>query len=255
MGIYTNEGLVNHARKALALDTKYMWGGILREITPSYITQMRSIYGTLPDTGYTVARYKELYALANQGYYGVDCIGLIKSYYWSGNPNGGTGSPKYNAKGYPDVNANMMFTRATKKGKINTMPETPGLIVYSKTHPHVGIYVGKGYTIESTLGSRGDGVVKHKLDKFWEYWFECPYIEYKTRVKETLKSVELAFDAAVRSAPTINSSKLKVLKAGETCIVAMGTETKDPASGYTYIRLGGEKSQWIVVSAIKGGVS
>ena len=180
MALYTNKGLVAHAEKALALKTKYMWGGILREISASYINLLKGIYGTGSGTGYTDARWNELQALTGKGWYGVDCVGLIKSYYWSGRADGGTGSPKYGAAGFPDVNANYMYQQAKKKGKISTMPDIPGLIVYSKSHPHVGIYIGGGETIESTLGSRGDGVVKRKLDSFWEYWFECPYIDYPT---------------------------------------------------------------------------
>lgn len=165
--MYTNKGLVNHAEGALRLNTKYMWGGLLRPITPNYIQMLRSIYGTKAGTGYTNARYAQLQNYVNRGYYGVDCVGLIKSYYWSGKPNGGVGSPEYGKAGYPDVNAGVMYQQSKKNGKIQTMPEVPGLIVYSKSHPHVGIYVGNGYTIESTLGTRGDGVVKRKLDKFW----------------------------------------------------------------------------------------
>ena len=177
MGIYTNEGLVKHAEKALALKTKYMWGGILRPVEQQY-DMLFKMYGNKAGTGYSTARWNELSQLRNKGYYGVDCVGLVKSYYWSGKADGGTGSPKYGAAGFPDVNANYMYQAAKIKGKISTMPEIPGLIMYSKSHPHVGIYIGNGYTIESTLGARGDGVVKRKLDNFWEYWFECPYISY-----------------------------------------------------------------------------
>lgn len=175
MSIYTNTGLVKHAEKALALKTKYMWGGILRPIEQQY-DMLFKMYGNKPGTGYTTQRWNELAKLKNKGVFGVDCVGLIKSYYWSGKPDGGIGSPKYN--GNTDVNAGYMYSLAKNKGRIGTMPEIPGLIVYSKTHPHVGVYIGSGCTIESTLGSRGDGVVKHKLDSFWEYWFQCPYIEY-----------------------------------------------------------------------------
>lgn len=188
--IYTNTGLVRHAEKALALKTKYMWGGILRPITKEYITVLKSMYGTKAGTGYTAARYAELEAAAGKGCYGVDCVGLIKSYYWSGKPDGGTGSPNYGKAGFPDVNAGYMYQTANEKGRISGIPEIPGLIVYSKTHPHVGIYIGGGYTIESTLGSRGDGVVKRKLDSFWEYWFKCLYIVYNdsgTADNEALK--------------------------------------------------------------------
>lgn len=175
MIIYTNTGLVQHCEKALTLPTKYMWGGILRPVEQLY-DMLFKMYGTKNGTGYTNQRWNELKQLRNKGYYGVDCVGLVKSYYWSGKADGGVGSPKYN--GNTDVNAGYMYSLAKNKGRIGTMPEIPGLIVYSKSHPHVGVYIGSGCTIESTLGSRGDGVTKRKLDGFWEYWFECPFVEY-----------------------------------------------------------------------------
>lgn len=177
MSVYTNTGLVQHCEKALSLPTKYMWGGILRPIEMQYDI-LYKLYGNKPCTGYTPERWNELKKLFRKGYYGVDCVGLVKSYYWSGKPDGGTGSPKYDGK--TDVNAGTMYNLAKVKGKISTIPETPGLVVYSKTHPHVGVYIGGGYTVESSLGSRGDGVVKHKLDSFWEYWFQCPFIDYSS---------------------------------------------------------------------------
>ena len=253
MGLYTAEGLVKHAEKAYRLPTKYMWGGILRPITNDYINMLRNIYGNHSGTGYTSVRWAELQALVGKGYYGCDCIGLIKSYYWSGKPDGGTGSPKYGAAGFPDVNATMMFNKAERKGKISTLPEKPGVIVYSRSHPHVGIYVGNGLTIESTLGSRGDGVVKRKLDNFWEYWFECPYIEYKSSTVTTAKTKKctLAFSANVRKEPKESSEKLGAYKPGDTVTIVNGTEAKDMATGYVYVKVAGESGGWIVKSAIK----
>lgn len=180
MSMYTNKGLVKHCENALKLPTKYMWGGIFRLIEKQYDMLFSMYGGNNPVTGYTPQRWDELSRLKNTGTYGVDCIGLVKSYYW-----GGVGSPKYDRK--TDVNAGTMYNLAKVKGKISTIPETPGLVVYCKTHPHVGVYIGGGYTIESTLGSRGDGVVKRKLDSFWEHWFECPFIEYE-RVQATAKT-------------------------------------------------------------------
>lgn len=215
MSIYTNTGLVKHAEKALTLKTKYMWGGLLRPITDAYIATLRNIYGVNSNTGYTTARYKELASYVGKGYYGVDCVGLIKSYYWSGKADGGTGSPNYGVKGYPDVNATYMFNTAKNKGTIDTMPEVPGLIVYSKSHPHVGVYIGNGYTIESTLGARGDGVVKRKLDSFWEYWFECPYIDYvdkgTTTVTDKGQSVKFIYQAISNAAIRAGTSKSSTL--------------------------------------------
>lgn len=248
--IYTNEGLVKHAEKALALKTKYMYGGILRLIERQYET-LQKMYGNQSGTGYTAPRWNELRQLFGKDFYGVDCVGLIKSYYWSGKADGGTGSPKYGAAGFPDVNASAMYARAKIKGGIETMPDKPGIVVISRKHGnHVGVYIGNGYTIESTLGARGDGVVKHKLDKtFWTDWFECPYIEYIEKEKQ--QAVTLAFDATIRAAPVLSSKKLGLLTAGTKCVIVKGTESKDPKSGYTYVQLAGGKSQWIVKSAIK----
>lgn len=251
MNIYTNTGLVKHAEKALALKTKYMWGGILRPIEQQY-DMLFKMYGNKAGTGYSASRWNELSQLRNKGYYGVDCVGLVKSYYWSGKADGGTGSPKYGAAGFPDVNANYMYQASKVKGKISEMPEIAGLIVYSKSHPHVGIYIGNGYTIESTLGSRGDGVVKRKLDSFWEYWFRCPYIEYpKTSLASSgTKTYKLVYPAVVRAKPTIDSANLGKYNPGQTVTVVTGTETKDSKSGYAYIRVAGETERWIVVSVL-----
>lgn len=162
---YTNTGLVKHAKMALADKTKYMWGGIYRPITKAYVEQLSKMY----PTQYTAARKNTLNALPS-GYYGIDCVGLIKSYYW-----GGKGSKNYS--GTTDVNAHGLYNNAKIKGKIDDLPEQAGLILYCKTRPHVGIYIGNGEVIESTMSSRGDGVVKSKLSDFgWEYWCQCPFI-------------------------------------------------------------------------------
>lgn len=260
MGLYTAEGLVKHAEKALTLKTKYMWGGILRPITKSYINALRNIYGNQSGTGYNAVRWADLQALAGQGYYGCDCVGLIKSYYWSGKADGGTGSPNNpynkpeNAKIYPDTNAGGMYAAAKVKGKISTLPERPGVIVYCRTHPHVGVYIGNGWVIECTLGCRGDGVVKTKLSAFaWEYWFECPYIEYSssTITSAKTKKCTLAFKANVRKEPKENSELIGSYKPGDTVTVINGTDTKDMATNYIYVQVAGASGGWIVKSAIK----
>ena len=108
--------------------------------------------------------------------------------------DGGTGSPYYGCSGYPpDAKAGDMYNAATEKGPISTIPEIPGIIVYCKSRPHVGIYIGNGEVIESTISNRGDGVIKTKLSDFkWEFWFKCPYITY---VEENTKPIDISFKA------------------------------------------------------------
>ena len=248
---YTNDGLVAHVQAAAKLKTKYMWAGTLAEITDAYINQkVKQCKGIAPSrTGYTESRIKQLHDLAGKGFYGVDCVCLVKSYYWSGKPNGGTGSPKYDANN--DKNAGDMFAAAKVKGGIDTLPERPGVILISRTHGnHIGVYIGNGETIESTLGSRGDGVVKRKLDRsFWTDWFECPFITYN-RVDTVLKNVTLAYNAQIRRDPRYKSESLGLLTAGEKCVIYTNTKQTDPATKYEYIKLYG-RDGWIVTSAIK----
>ena len=99
-----------------------------------------------------------------------DCVGLIKGYLWSDTPSS---APVYNAA--QDVSANGMYSRCKEKGKINTIPELPGVLVFMDGH--VGVYIGNGYVIEA----RGFeyGVVKTKLkNRPWVNWGKCPFITY-----------------------------------------------------------------------------
>lgn len=194
---YTNTGLVKHAKAALADKTKYMWGGIYRPITDAYVEQLAKMY----PAQYTSARKQLLKALPD-GYYGIDCVGLIKSYYW-----GGKGSKGY--QGATDVNAHGMYNSAKIKGKIDTLPEQPGLVLYCKTRPHVGIYIGNGEVIESTLSSRGDGVAKTKLKDFaWEYWCQCPYVyaDNAPEVRYTITATKIVKKEELEKAKAILKS-------------------------------------------------
>lgn len=256
--MYTNKGLVNHCNNALKLRTKYMWGGILKPITSAYINSLRGIYGNQSGTGYSAPRYTELYNCAKQGgWYGCDCVGLIKSYYWSGKPNGGVGSPNspYNKpmykSMYPDVNATYMYNVAKKKGPIKGMPDIPGLIVYCRSSPHVGVYVGNGEVIECTLSSRGDGVVKTKLkDWKWEYWFECPYIDYNYLDDEPVTATKnVKYTCNARKEPKLSAQFVKKYFPGEAVEVEVESVSYDPKSKYTYIKIK-NKDEWIVKSAL-----
>lgn len=99
-----------------------------------------------------------------------DCVGLIKGYLWSESPEA---RPKYNKN--QDVSANTMLKLCTEKGRMNTMPEIPGILVFMPGH--VGIYAGGGIVIEA----RGFnyGVVETDIkERNWENWGKCPWIEY-----------------------------------------------------------------------------
>ena len=175
MGL-TNKGLVEYAKKCLALgnDSIYLYGSFGQKLTEAFITQKAKQYI------YNVSRQKIYKNCLNSSgtEYAFDCVGLIKAYLW-----GGHGNVKYNSK--QDKSANGMYNAAKVKGKINTMPETEGLLVHM--NGHIGIYIGNGYVIECTPSKnfakqdhKGGGVCKTKLsDRKWTGWCECPYITYE----------------------------------------------------------------------------
>lgn len=233
MANYTNTGLVAHVKMALGLKTIYMWGGILRLVEKQCNT-LKDIYGNTAGTGYTDARWAKLAKLRGTNTYGVDCVGLIKSYLWSGKVNGGTGSPYYGKSGYPpDITANLMYQNAKEKGPIATLPEIPGILVYRKSIPHIGVYIGNGEVIESTLSGRGDGVIKTKLSNFnWEFWLKCPYITYTTEKIES-KEIQVGDIVCIKTSATTYA----------------GVNTKIPAAfkaankRYTVDRVNGDRAR------------
>lgn len=102
----------------------------------------------------------------------TDCVGLIKGYYWELD-----GVIKYKRNGLPDKGARSMYSAAKIKGKIATLPEIPGVLVWTKTQGHVGVYVGGGYVVEARGFSYG--VQRNKIRaRGFTHWGLCPYVEY-----------------------------------------------------------------------------
>lgn len=136
-----------------------------------------------------------------------DCVGLIKGYLWSETP---TSTPKYNSS--QDVSANGMLGKCKEQGKISTLPEIPGVLVFSSGH--VGVYIGNGRVIEA----RGFnyGVVETDVKtRGWVNWGKCPWIDYPT--EEATKPVE-AVKPKVSYFPKYNGKSLLI----DTVLKAIG---------------------------------
>lgn len=113
----------------------------------------------------------------------ADCSGLIKGFFWT---NGGQGvinylnggsefKNNYGSNGFPDKGANSMLSwlksEGCKHGKIATLPEVPGVLLFKSGH--VGVYVGNGYAVEAE--GFAYGVVKTKVSKRpWTEWAYLP---------------------------------------------------------------------------------
>lgn len=141
---------------------------------------------------YTADRYDKMKEQIRQKLVCCDCVGLIKGFFWT---DGGESvlryiageasdfTNTYRSNGMPDHSANTLFEwckkQGAKYGKIATIPDVPGVLVFKSGH--VGVYVGGGVVVEAK--GFDYGVVKSQLNKRpWVAWAYLPswVLEYDT---------------------------------------------------------------------------
>lgn len=98
----------------------YVWGTYGQVLTPELLQYKLTQY---PDG---VGKYVDFIRANWLGRHTADCVGLIKGYGWLSTD---TMTIDYGTHGMPDIGANEMFYNATRRGGIETMPDTPGLAV------------------------------------------------------------------------------------------------------------------------------
>ena len=99
----------------------------------------------------------------------ADCVGMIKSFFWTGGKY--DTDPKYGTNHCPDKSANGMIAICKKTGKIKDIPDIPGLVVWKSGH--IGVYVGGGYTVEMR-GFDYDCQRRKVKDGPWTKWGMLP---------------------------------------------------------------------------------
>lgn len=114
-----------------------------------------------------------------------DCVGLIKGFFWS---EGGERVYKYKrdggnlalryAYGINDYGANGIFNYCKKQGKygkLDTLPEIPGIILWKSGH--VGVYVGDGEVVQASWMNTGCYKTQLSNTKF-THWAMLPCLDY-----------------------------------------------------------------------------
>ena len=199
----TNTGLVEYA---LAQVGKPYWYGTYGSgASKKYYEAKKKQY---PDY------YKWSYDAALEGVKVHDCIGLIKGYLWCDSPDDNT--PTY--KKDQDMSASGMRRRCKVKGDIKTIPDVPGLLVFSEGH--IGVYIGGGMVVDARGHSKG--VVKKPLSNHkWAEWGVCPLLEYDREVstqqpQKEGQTVNISFKVLTKG------SKGKQVKALQYLLLANG---------------------------------
>lgn len=166
----------------------YMWGTFGRPVTESLIVSKSKQY----PTWYTTDKQKLFRSLIGKGYYGFDCVNLIKGILWGWDK----GNVKYNSNGVPDVSANGMISKCLnvttdfKNIEIGEAVWLPG---------HIGVYVGDNKVIESSpkwsnnvqiTACLNRGKVPGLNGRTWVKHGKIPYITYISQDMTITEMVE-----------------------------------------------------------------
>ena len=169
----TAQGLVEWAKEAYANGWVYWWGTCGYKCTTSLLNSKTNQY----PSHYTSKRRATYEKHIAEGRVAADCIGLFKSYAWDKDDDIDTVDGKYGSNEHPDKSTKQALAACKVKGDIATVPEIPGLAVWTKSAGHIGVYVGNGEVIE--LKGYSDNCQWNKLaDRTFTTWGLYPYVEY-----------------------------------------------------------------------------
>lgn len=214
----TAAGLVEWAKQAYADGWVYWYGTCGYACTTGLLNRKTNQY---PDH-YTSNRRAAYEKHIAAGKVCGDCIGLFKSYAWDEDDDIGTRESDYGSNGQPDKGAKQALNACKVKGTINTIPEIPGLAVWTKNGGHIGLYVGNGEVIE--LRGYGQNIQWNKLrERAFTTWGLYPYTKYTAEQEAVAKAAVAATVAPINATPTLRKgSKGSAVKEAQELLLAHG---------------------------------
>lgn len=184
----------------------YWWGTYCKPCTDSLLKGKTEQY----PTHYKESRQETYRQHIKAGKIATDCVGIIKGYYWEKD-----GVIKYKRDNLPDRSSSGMYRVATIKGPLDTMPEIPGLLLWTKNQDHIAVYVGNGYEVEA----RGFvyGIQRHKVtSRNFTHWGLCPFIEYTAEEIARAKAAAGVVSTAEAEKPASTSTSKPASKPAST---------------------------------------
>ena len=161
----TGRQLAAYCERVYGAGWVYWYGTYGRKCTQSLYDGKRKQYPSHYTASRTCGYMKDI----REGKWCADCVGMIKSFFWTGGCFETV--PKYATNHCPDKSANGMFALCAQTGPIKTIPDIPGLVVWKSGH--IGVYVGNGYTVEMK-GFNYDCRRSRVKDGPWVKWGKLP---------------------------------------------------------------------------------
>lgn len=163
--MFTGKQLAEYCKKVYAAGWVYWYGTYGKKCSESLYNSKKRQYPGHYTSGRTVGYMRDI----REGKRCADCVGMIKSFFWKNGDIEAT--PKYATNHCPDVSANGMIKLCSQTGKIGSIPDEPGLVVWKDGH--IGVYIGGGYTIEMR-GFDYDCVKRKVTAGPWTKWGRLP---------------------------------------------------------------------------------
>lgn len=116
---------------------------------------------------------------ADSNTFAFDCVCLPKAILWGWNANNKAnyGGAVYNSNGVPDVNSDIMTSKA-HMNEYSTDISKIKVGAFLGMAGHMGIYIGNGKVVECTPKWTGDVLVSNLSDRKWLRWGMSKYIDY-----------------------------------------------------------------------------
>lgn len=163
--MFTGKQLAEYCKRVYAAGWVYWYGTYGKKCSTSLYDSKKKQY----PSHYTSSRTAGYMRDIAEGKWCADCVGMIKSFFWKDADL--TATPKYASNHCPDVSANGMIKLCSQTGKIGSIPDEPGLVVWKDGH--IGVYIGGGYTIEMR-GFDYDCVKRKVSAGPWTKWGRLP---------------------------------------------------------------------------------
>ena len=163
--MFTGKQLAEYCKRVYAAGWVYWYGTYGKKCTESLYNSKKKQYPSHYGSSRTAGYMRDI----REGKWCADCVGMIKSFFWKDAII--TAEPKYKANNCPDVSANGMIKLCPQTGKISSIPDEPGLVVWKDGH--IGVYIGGGYTIEMR-GFAYDCQRRKVTDGLWTEWGRLP---------------------------------------------------------------------------------